>query len=93
MILEAEPKKGIENWSVAAWKSAIQTADVNKKLSHFNDVLAGTEEPSEETRRHLVLADVSIAGKVCDVYHWDQNEDGRMIPGSTVNRVFVHIKG
>ena len=76
----------------AKLRSAITEADTDKKLSPFNDVITEKHAPSDpNATRNLVLKDVTIAGKRCDVYHWDQ-EDGQRIPNSSVHRLFVHIK-
>lgn len=92
MNFENANQKSLEDWSVAEWKTAIQEIDVENKLSPFNDVLTDTQEPSSKTKEHFVLQDVTIGGKICDIYHWDQDENGERIPNSTLHRVFVHIK-
>ena len=75
------------------WEDAIREVDTNNELAPFNDVITG-KEPSVELRNHFVLRDVLIDGRMCDVYHWDQDKDGKRVsnPKFPVNRVFVHIK-
>ncbi len=91
MGFETPNPMDMRNWSVAEWKNHVMSADKDKKLAFFNDVISGREAPVPEQAKHLVLQNVVIGGKLCDVYHWDQ-ENGKKRPHSTVNRVFVHVK-
>lgn len=89
---QPQQNNDIRMWSFSDWKRAIEDADPDKRLAHYNDVITGRDTPSPELSKHLVLKDVSLGGKICDVYHWDQDEDGKRIRNSSANRVFVHIK-
>lgn len=82
----------LRRWHFENWRDALKSADTAGKLAPFNDVISSTDEPTPETAQHVVLQDVSLGGKICDVYHFDQDKSGNMIPGSSAHRVFVHIK-
>ena len=92
MSIETPKSNDVRMWHFEDWKQAIKSADTDNKLAHFNDVITGTDTPSLELSKHLVLENVSLGGKTCDVYHWDQDENGGRIPNSSSHRVFVHIK-
>ena len=78
-------------WSVKQWRDAIQEADTENKLIDFNDVLGGKEAPSPDQQKHLILRDVTIGDKICDVYHWGQ-EEGSMTEVNSSARVYLHYK-
>ena len=89
---EAAGQADLRRWSVAELKRAVENADTDRKLAPFNDVITGEKDLSPELKKHLVLRDVSLGGKMCDVYHWDQDENGQKIPDSSAHRIFIHIK-
>jgi hypothetical protein len=78
-------------WSVAKWSEEIRKADTNNALANFNDVISGKDAPSQDQQQHLVLKDVTLGGKNCDIYHWGQEEENKKETHS-VARVYVHIK-
>lgn len=48
--------------------------------------------PHSESGYHLVLKDILLDGKKCDIYHTDQDEHGNSIKGHSWNRIFIYIK-
>lgn len=74
------------------WTKEIEKAGVKDSLSFFNDVITENRPPHPESGYHLVLNDVSLDGKICDIYHTDQDEQGNQINGHTWHRIFIHIK-
>lgn len=82
----------IKMWHFEDWRRAIKGADTDNKLAPYNDVITGRDAPSPELTKHLVLENISLGGKTCDIYHWDQDGNGNKIKNSSAHRVFVHIK-
>ena len=81
----------VRMWLFNDWNRAIEVADTGNKLTHFNDVVTGRDAPPPEQAKHLVLEYVTLGGRLCDVYHWDQDQNGK-IRNASGHRVFVHIK-
>lgn len=91
-LLHQDRQRGYLGLDLAGVKRAIAAVDPENKLAPFNDwVQEKHAPPRPNAARNLVLEDVVIDGKTCDVYHWDQ-EDGRKIQDSSYNRIFIHIK-
>ncbi len=74
------------------WTKEIDGAGVKDKLSFFNDVVTEKRPPHPESGYHLVLKDIMLDGKPCDIYHTDQDENGNQIRGHTWHRIFIYIK-
>lgn len=74
------------------WKNEIERAGVKDKLNFFNDVITEKRPPNPGSGYNLVLKDVILDGKKCDVYHTDQDELGNVIRGNSWNRIFIYIK-
>lgn len=72
------------------WKEAIERAGVKNKLQFFNDVIT-EQRPPHGDGYHLVLGDIVLDGKKCDIYHTDQNINGK-IKGHYFARIFIHTK-
>jgi hypothetical protein len=79
--------KGTEFWS-----KELENAGVKDKLSFFNDVITEKRPPHPESGYHLVLGDIILDGKKCDIYHIDQDENGQKIKDHTWSRIFIYIK-
>jgi hypothetical protein len=79
--------KGIEFWS-----NQIKKAGVYEKLAHFNDVIVEKEPPQPESGYSLILSDIILDGKHCDIYHTDQDSNGNKIRNNSYHRIFIHIK-
>jgi hypothetical protein len=82
-----ETWKGLEFWS-----EEIKKAGVYEKLSFFNDVITEKRPSHSESGYNLVLSNIVLDNKKCDIYHTDQNEDGSKIENHTFHRIFIHIK-
>lgn len=74
------------------WTDEIEKAGIKNQLSFFNDVITEKRPPHAEAGYHLVLKDIILDGKSCDIYHTDQDENGDKIKGHTWHRIFIHIK-
>ncbi len=74
------------------WLDQIKNAGFFDQLSHFNDIITEKRQPHPESGYHLVLKDVDLDNKKCDIYHTDQDENGDLIKGHTWHRIFIHIK-
>ncbi|MFA6273945.1 MAG: hypothetical protein WC662_02185 [Candidatus Paceibacterota bacterium] len=74
------------------WTKEIKKAGVESRLLHFNDVIIEKTPPHPESGYHLVLSDVLLDGKHCDIYHSDQDENGDKIRNKTYHRLFLQIK-
>jgi hypothetical protein len=74
------------------WTEEIEKAGIKEKLKFFNDVITEKKQPNSESGYNLVLKDIILDGKKCDIYHTDQDESGNLIKGHSLNRIFIHIK-
>ena len=74
------------------WSNQIRNAGVYDKLAHFNDVITEKTPPHTQSGYNLVLNDIILDGKHCDIYHTDQDEDGTSIHNNSYHRIFIHIK-
>jgi hypothetical protein len=84
---EEEAWKGVEFWT-----NEIEKAGIKDKLRFFNDVITEKRPPNIESGYHLVLEDITLDNKKCDIYHTDQDKNGEKIKDHTHNRIFIHIK-
>ena len=75
------------------WTDELEKAGVKGQLRFFNDVVVEKRPPHPESGYHLVLSNITLDGRHCDVYHTDQDENGDIVRGSTYSRLFLHIKG
>jgi hypothetical protein len=85
--IKNEVWKGVEFWS-----NQIKNAGVYDKLAFFNDVFVEKKPPHTESGYNLVLSNILLDGKHCDIYHTDQDSNGNKIKDRTFHRVFIHIK-
>ena len=74
------------------WTDEIIKAGVKDQLKFFNDVITEKRPPHPESGYCLVLKDIILDDKKCDIYHTDQDESGNDIKGHSWNRIFIHIK-
>ena len=82
-----------ERWQgTEFWTNRIKAAGVADKLAFFNDVVTEKTAPALDAGYHIVLHDIILDGKKCDVYHTDQDAEGNTIKGHTYHRVFIHTK-
>lgn len=78
--------KGVEFWT-----NEIKNAGVYDKIQFFNDVVTENRPPHPEAGFHKVVSDIILDGMHCDVYHTDEDENGK-IEGHTFHRIFIHKK-
>jgi len=84
---------GTEVWKgTRFWTDEIKKTGVFENLAPFNDVITGKEPPHPNSGYSLVLRDVTLDGKKCDIYHTDQDSEGNKIKGRSYARIFIHIK-
>jgi len=74
------------------WHNEIKNAGVEDKLLFFNDVVTEKKPPHNESGYHLVLNNIILDGKNCDIYHTDQDEQGNSIEDKSNHRIYIHIK-
>jgi hypothetical protein len=93
-MLEKTPKiKNTETWKgTAFWTEEIKKVGVYDQLLYFNDVVTEDSSPHAESNYHLVLTDVILDGRKCDIYHTDQDENGNRIKNHSFHRIFIHKK-
>lgn len=82
-----EVPKNILEGGTAWWTRKIAESELFDKLRPFNDVITDKKPPHPNSCYGLVLENVVIDGKECDVYHTDTEE------GRTLHRIYIHIKG
>lgn len=74
------------------WTDQIKEAGVYEKLAHFNDVIVEKKPPHVESGYNLVLHDIILDNKHCDIYHTDQDSNKNKIQNNTYHRIFIHTK-
>ena len=74
------------------WQAEIKKAGVFERLVFFNDVVTEKIPPHPGSGYHLVLNDITLDGKKCDIYHTDQDENGEKIKRHSWSRILIYIK-
>lgn len=74
------------------WLEQIKGSGIYEQLSFFNDIVTEKRPPHPDSEYHLVVKDVVLDDKKCDIYHTDQDENGDYIEGHTWHRIFIYIK-
>ncbi len=82
-----------EVWKGAEfWSNQIKEAGIYGRLAHFNDVIVENKPPHPESGYNLILSDIILDGKHCDIYHTDQDSNGNKIRNSSYHRIFIYTK-
>jgi hypothetical protein len=84
------PKKEIIWKGTEFWIGEMKKARI--ELPFVNDVITGHTPPNENSGYHLVVPDVKLDGRTCDIYNTDQDEEGNRLKGHSWHRIFIHIK-
>lgn len=74
------------------WTNEIIKSGVHEKLAFFNDIITEKYPPHADSGYHLVLPNISLDNKECDIYHTDQDKNGEKIKDNNFSRIFIHIK-
>ena len=73
--MENETMRGIQFWT-----DEIKKVGVYDQIPSFNDLITGKTKPVQNIKP--VLENVSLGGKIVDIYHW----------GGSSERIYLHIK-
>ena len=74
-----EPTEEIFLFGVKPWVDALRKIGVDKRLPPFNDVITRNAAPATASGYNLVLSNINLDGRICDIYHLDVDKNGQKV--------------